>query len=104
MLGGKLRIPHEASTLRRHAETLASSLWITRVCLFGSLRWTCVRRRLTRGERKQFLGHARGSLYEVETQLLMARRVGYSLPQDVFALVSEVKRYLDGYLGYVLRH
>src|SRR5213594_3686773 len=78
MLGGKLRIPHEASTLRRHAESLASSLWITRVCLFGSLRWTCVRRRLTRGERKQFLGHARGSLYEVETQLLMARRVGYA--------------------------
>ncbi|MDQ6802486.1 MAG: four helix bundle protein [Acidobacteriota bacterium] len=39
---------------------------------------------MTRGERKQFLGHARGSLYEVETQLLLARRVGYNVSDDVF--------------------
>jgi four helix bundle protein len=57
--------------------------------------------RLTRGERKQSLGHARGSLYEVETQLFIARRVGYTLPNAVFALVLDAKRTLEGYLGYV---
>lgn len=33
--------------------------------------------RLTRGEFKQFLGHARGSAFEVETQLLIAEDLGY---------------------------
>jgi four helix bundle protein len=60
--------------------------------------------RLTRGERKQFLGHARGSLYEVETQLTIARRVGYSVPEGVFEAVRDVKRLLDGYLAYVQSH
>ena len=60
--------------------------------------------RLTRGERKQFLGHARGSLYEAETQLMIARRVGYSVPDSVFETVSDVKRKLDGHLAYVQRH
>ena len=59
--------------------------------------------RLTRGERRQFLGHARGSLYEVETQLLLARRVGYLVPEDLFALVRKTKNALDGYMAYVQR-
>jgi four helix bundle protein len=33
--------------------------------------------RLTKGEFLQFLGHARGSLLEVETQLAIARDLGY---------------------------
>ncbi len=57
--------------------------------------------RLTCGERRQFLGHARGSLYEIETQLFVARRVGYSLPDNIFDLVLDVKRALDGYIAYV---
>lgn len=33
--------------------------------------------RATRGEFRQFLCHARGSLYEVQTQIHIARRPGY---------------------------
>jgi four helix bundle protein len=33
--------------------------------------------RATRGEFQQFLGHARGSLYELETQIVIAARLGY---------------------------
>src|SRR5215831_17567433 len=33
--------------------------------------------RLSTGEFKQFLGHARGSLLEVETQILIARELGF---------------------------
>ena len=33
--------------------------------------------RATRGEFQQFLGHARGSLYELETQTVIAAKLGY---------------------------
>lgn len=33
--------------------------------------------RITSGEWIQFLGHARGSLYEMETQLFVAKELGY---------------------------
>jgi four helix bundle protein len=33
--------------------------------------------RLSKGEFKQFLGHARGSLLELETQILIAQQLGY---------------------------
>ena len=33
--------------------------------------------RATRGEFQQFLGHARGSLYELETQIVIAGNLGY---------------------------
>jgi len=33
--------------------------------------------RLSTGEFKQFLGHARGSLLELETQILIAQELGY---------------------------
>ena len=33
--------------------------------------------RLTTGEFKQFIGHARGSLYEVQTQLRISARLGF---------------------------
>ena len=36
--------------------------------------------RISRGEFRQFLGHAKGSLCEVETQLVIANNLGY-LPQ-----------------------
>jgi four helix bundle protein len=40
--------------------------------------------RLTKGEFRQFLGQARGSLYEVETQLQLAGALGF-MPKDAVA-------------------
>jgi four helix bundle protein len=57
--------------------------------------------RSTRGEFKQFLGHARGSLYELETHLLVAHNLGY-LPASesscLIAHIHEVGRLLNGLL------
>jgi four helix bundle protein len=39
--------------------------------------------RMTRGEFIQFLGHARGSLFELQTQLDIAHELGY-ISQDKF--------------------
>ena len=36
--------------------------------------------RATAGEFHQFLGHARGSLYELETQIMIAHELGYFSP------------------------
>lgn len=58
--------------------------------------------RLTRGEFKQFLGHARGSTFEVETQLLIAEDLGYLDRQSTEHLlrhVQEVGRILSGLLA-----
>jgi four helix bundle protein len=57
--------------------------------------------RSTRGEFKQFLGYARGSLYELETHLLVAHNLGY-LPANetsgLIAQIHEVGRLLNGLL------
>lgn len=57
--------------------------------------------RLTKGEFQQFLGHARGSLLELETQLAIAVDLNY-LPADDFArlerLILEVSKLLNGLL------
>jgi len=57
--------------------------------------------RLSTGEFKQFLGHARGSLMEVETQLLVAEELRYLRSDQIDALLSragEVGRLLNGLL------
>ena len=62
--------------------------------------------RLTRGELKQFLGHARGSAFEVETQLLIAEDLGYLDRQSTERLlrqVQEVGRILSGLLASLNR-
>src|SRR5207247_478119 len=54
--------------------------------------------RHTTGEFLQFLGHARGSLMEVETQLMIAGRLEFILPEqskDLSDLTSEVGRLLN---------
>jgi four helix bundle protein len=56
--------------------------------------------RLTRGEFRQFLGHAKGSLAEVETQLVIAQNLGYLKdPDALFAQLNEVAKMLSGLLN-----
>ena len=60
--------------------------------------------RLTRGEFVQFLGYARGSLLEMETQMLIAGNLGYLSEQQVnrlFELSTEVGRILNGLLASI---
>lgn len=55
--------------------------------------------RLSKGEFRQFLGQARGSLIEMETQVVMAGNLGYLNPQAVAGLMNssgEVSRLLHG--------
>ncbi len=55
--------------------------------------------RLTKGEFKQFLGTARGSVFEVETQLLLASDLNYIDPvvsKTTLELSGEVSRMLNG--------
>jgi four helix bundle protein len=55
--------------------------------------------RATRGEYVQFLGHARGSAYEIETQLLLARSLGIGDETKIVEaqrLCAEVGRLLHG--------
>lgn len=53
--------------------------------------------RSTRGEYLQFLGHARGSNYEVQTQLVIAAALGFGLKrerQEAVDLIDEVSKML----------
>ncbi len=55
--------------------------------------------RNSRSELHHFVGQARGSLSEVETQLELSRRLGYLNPESASALqeqVAEVARLLTG--------
>jgi four helix bundle protein len=55
--------------------------------------------RLTRGEFRVFLGNARGSLSELETQIIIARKLNYLKEPDAAGLIekaSEVGRILNG--------
>lgn len=57
--------------------------------------------RITTGEFVQFLGIARGSLAEVETQFLLAQRFGYLTPESTqiyLDLITETGRLLNGLL------
>jgi four helix bundle protein len=58
--------------------------------------------RLSTGEFRQFLGTARGSLMEIETQVLIARSLGY-LPdhesENLLRAASEIGRILNGLLA-----
>jgi four helix bundle protein len=55
--------------------------------------------RLSNGEFRQFLGQARGSLIEMETQVLIGGNLGYLTPEAVTRLLDrsgEVSRLLHG--------
>jgi four helix bundle protein len=57
--------------------------------------------RMSRGEFKQFLGHARGSTYELESQVLIARNLDYLSAKEAASLldrIAELGRILNGLL------
>ena len=61
--------------------------------------------RLTRGEFRQFLGNAKGSLREVEPQLIIAHNLGYlNDPQPLQEKLHEVARGLNGLLNSLTTH
>jgi four helix bundle protein len=60
--------------------------------------------RFSWGERRQFLGHARGSLFELDTQFIIAGRVGYLHPNLISDQIDEVRRILNGYITWVRKH
>ncbi len=54
------------------------------------------------GEFRQFLGHARGSLLETETQILLAERLGYldhKTTDNLLKQAAEVGRILNGLMS-----
>jgi four helix bundle protein len=58
--------------------------------------------RLSTGEFKHFLGNARGSLMELETQVVIAQQLGYFQPDEgghLLAATAEVGRILNGLLS-----
>jgi four helix bundle protein len=58
--------------------------------------------RLTTVEFKQSLGHARGSLMEVETYILLGQELGYlerDQSESLLAATAEVGRILNGLLN-----
>ena len=55
--------------------------------------------RATKGEFIQFLCHARGSLYELETQIMIGRNLTYLTPEQAESLsgsITELGRILNG--------
>jgi four helix bundle protein len=62
--------------------------------------------RITNGEFVQALGHARGSLLELETQLTIALRFGYLAPSEtdtLFEITAEIGRITNGLIRSVKR-
>jgi four helix bundle protein len=62
--------------------------------------------RISSGEMVQFLGHARGSLFELSTQLRIAQSLGYLPPDagvDLRARTETVARLLNGLIGSARR-
>ncbi len=60
--------------------------------------------RLSKGEFRQFLGNARGSLAELETQILIAQNLYYldgAEAKRLLAMVEEVGKVLNGLLSAV---
>jgi four helix bundle protein len=61
--------------------------------------------RTTRKDLNVFLCHARGSLHELETQLLIARHLGYVMEADASRLTEhckEIGRMLHGLIDYAV--
>jgi four helix bundle protein len=62
--------------------------------------------RITNGEFLQAVGYARGSLLEIETQLIIATRLGYLASKDTDALLevtTEVGKLINGLMRSLKR-
>jgi four helix bundle protein len=62
--------------------------------------------RLSENEFRHFLGQARGSLMEVETQLQISQNLGYTQPaqlNDLLNACGEVGRILNGLLASICK-
>ncbi len=62
--------------------------------------------RTSTGEYRQFLGHARGALWELETQILISRDLGYLNDPEMerlLDLATEIGRTLHGLLSSLKR-
>lgn len=62
--------------------------------------------RASTGEFRQFLGHARGSNSEIETQLIIAKALGFGTPDTIAKaenLIASVSRLLRAYMNSVGR-
>jgi four helix bundle protein len=63
--------------------------------------------RLTTGEFRQFLGHALGSLTEIETQVLIAERLGYldaTESKRLFVRTNEIGKIVRGLIQSLSRN
>ncbi len=63
--------------------------------------------RQSSGEFAHFLGTARGSLFEVETQIVLARALGLLDSRDaeqILAKATELAKVLQGLIGSIQRH
>ena len=62
--------------------------------------------RITKGEFVQSVGHARGSLFEVETQLIVAKRLGYLASNEIdalFEVTNEIGKLTNGLIRSLTR-
>ena len=62
--------------------------------------------RITKGEFVQSVGHARGSLLEVETQLIVANRLGYLASKEtdgLFEVTNEIGKLTNGLIRSLTR-
>jgi four helix bundle protein len=62
--------------------------------------------RITKGEFIQSVGHARGSLLEVETQLIVANRLGYLASKEtdgLFEVTNEIVKLTNGLIRFLSR-
>lgn len=60
--------------------------------------------RLSKGEFRQFLGNARGSLAELETQILISQKLNYldeAETNKILTMVEEVGKVINGLLSAV---
>ena len=58
---------------------------------------------LSKGDFRRFLGHARGSLSELETQILIAQNLNYLTKDEAtkfLDLIAEVGRILNGLIAF----